>query len=190
MDKSIKHYLAENTVKEFESVEAFLDNLLRGVSANPEPLSDMHRKEKHEKNTAWLKGEVELYSYYCAVHNIQPNWKSLVVDLALQMAEKDRFIESLMNNNSSNLETSVKLGTEVQKTQEQRSKAGFSSAEERVAKQLPQWELCRQYADRFWKTNPSLSVSRVATLVAGLPGVEIKAEAIRKRIKKPGPDTG
>lgn len=157
-----------------EPTETLYRGLMKLARATHEPCnSERHQyiKEMVQKNIELADGAIDL--------------AEVVTRLAMQLSA---LTESDFAANMSLADHSVvilELSTHRTSVETQRSKAGFSSGEQRTAERQKVWDEWQRLADQIWEKNPRLSIDAVARRMAEQHDLKDKPRAIRNRIKKP-----
>lgn len=156
-----------------EPTETLYRGLMKLARAAHEPCnSERHQyiKEMVQKSIELADGAIDL--------------AEVVARLAMQLSA---VTESDFAASMSLADHSVIIGelsTHHTSVETQRSKAGFSSGEQRTAERQKVWDVWQAEADKLWGANSRLAATEVANRIASRRGLGENPNTIRKRIRK------
>ncbi|GLR63746.1 hypothetical protein [Marinospirillum insulare] len=134
---------------------------------------------------AWLVDIIEGNLAFEESQGRPVNKVDLIAALALDFEELYRSDENLLNKHRVLDSQTFALSREKTALHEQRTKAGFSSAQQRRLERNPDWSDWQGLAERLWLDNPSLSKAEAARIIAKIRKEGENPNTIRKRISKP-----
>lgn len=157
-----------------EPTETLYRGLMKLARATHEPCnSERHQyiKEMVQKSIELADGAIDLAEVVARLAMQLSAVTESDFDAHMSLADRDGTIFELSTHHT---------GVETQ-----RSKAGFSSGEQRTAERQKVWDEWQRFADQVWAINPRLSQYEVARRIAEQHNLEDQPDTIRKRITKP-----
>lgn len=156
-----------------EPTETLYRGLMKLVRATHEPCnSERHRyiKEMVQKSIELADGAIDL--------------AEVVARLAMQLSAVTAADFAAHMSLAEHGVTIFELSTHHTSVETQRSKAGFSSGEQRTAERQKVWDEWQAEADKLWSANSRLAATEVGERIACRRGLGENSDTIRKRIRK------
>lgn len=156
-----------------EPTERLYRGLMKLARATHEPCNSerhQHIKEMVQKSIELADGAIDL--------------AEVVARLAMQLSAVTESDFAAHMSLADYGMTIGELSTYQTSVETQRSKAGFSSGEQRTAEHQKVWGEWQAAADVLWSTNPKLSAAEVGRRIAKRRGLNENPDTIRKRIRK------
>lgn len=156
-----------------EPTETLYRGLMKLVRATHEPCnSERHQyiKEMVQKSIELADGAIDL--------------AEVVARLAMQLSAVTAADFAAHMSLAEHGVTIFELSTHHTSVETQRSKAGFSSGEQRTAERQKVWAAWQAAAEDLWGVNHRITASEAAKRIAERRGLGENPDTIRKRIRK------